>query len=303
MPFGAHLRRPSGLADTESASECLEMPCGLISQGRNPFPIRFAPHARNTQDSSAPARNGGGSISESAAPTSVPSSCCPRTLAPPSKWCSRRPGQWSHLILTLVPAIVNPFRRSHISPSGRHDGYLGGCRNQRSSFRELMEPPRLSPMNEPARRLRFSIRLLFTQHPIRRFSQMPGYRPDRLGVTPTPRHAVIQPTDVARCRTPARQTDRVRRFDEGALEVAVDVGTRGTESGLPAARRGHPGSLARPGRKRRRHPMTSGLPVVSGREAIRVAEPPGFSVAQPGAARTRPGRGLREMDGLLLHRL
>src|SRR4029434_849051 len=38
------------------------------------------------------------------------------------------------------------------SPSVRHDGYLGGCRNQRSSFRELMEPSRVSPVDETARR-------------------------------------------------------------------------------------------------------------------------------------------------------
>ena len=34
---------------------------------------------------------------------------------------------------------------------------------------------------------------------------------------------------------------------------------------MQAPRGGHPGSLPSPGRKRRRHPMTSGLPVVSGR--------------------------------------
>ena len=34
--------------------------------------------------------------------------------------------------------------------------------------------------------------------------------------------------------------------------------------------------------------MTAGLPVVSGREAIRVVEPPGFSVAQPGARAPGP---------------
>jgi hypothetical protein len=65
---------------------------------------------------------------------------------------------------------------------------------------------------------------------------MPGHRPDRLRVARAPGDAFMQPAHVARRRAPARQTDRVRRFDEGPLAVAVDVGTRGTEAGLPAAR-------------------------------------------------------------------
>jgi hypothetical protein len=36
------------------------------------------------------------------------------------------------------------------SPSERHDGYSGGCRNQNSSFRELMAKSRLSPVDETA---------------------------------------------------------------------------------------------------------------------------------------------------------
>jgi hypothetical protein len=36
------------------------------------------------------------------------------------------------------------------SPSGRHDGYSRGCRNQNSSFRELMAKSRLSPVDETA---------------------------------------------------------------------------------------------------------------------------------------------------------
>jgi hypothetical protein len=39
-----------------------------------------------------------------------------------------------------------PYLRRH----GRHDGDVGGCRNQRSSFRELMGYPRLSPVDETA---------------------------------------------------------------------------------------------------------------------------------------------------------
>jgi hypothetical protein len=38
----------------------------------------------------------------------------------------------------------------HLRRHGRHDGDFGGCRNQRSSFRELMGYPRLSPGDETA---------------------------------------------------------------------------------------------------------------------------------------------------------
>jgi HicA toxin of bacterial toxin-antitoxin, len=50
--------------------------------------------------------------------------------------------------------------------------------------------------------------------------------------------------------------------------------------GHAGPREGHPGSFPSPGRKRRHHPMTSGLPVVSGREAIRVFERLGYSVVR-----------------------
>ena len=51
---------------------------------------------------------------------------------------------WQHgpMIITFIPDIADPFRRNHIFASQRHDGHLGGCRNQRSSVRALMEPPR-----------------------------------------------------------------------------------------------------------------------------------------------------------------
>jgi hypothetical protein len=65
---------------------------------------------------------------------------------------------------------------------------------------------------------------------------MSGYRPDGLRVTLAPRDPFIEPADVTRPRAPTRQTDRIRRFDEGPLQVTVDVGARGTKSGLPPAR-------------------------------------------------------------------
>src|SRR5262245_65924664 len=92
------------------------------------------------------------------------------------------------------------------------------------------------PWTNTARSLRFAIGLPFAQHPVRRLSQMPGHRPDGFRVPLAPRDPLVEATDVAARRAPACQADRVRRFDERPLEVAVDVGARGTESGLPAGR-------------------------------------------------------------------
>ena len=63
---------------------------------------------------------------------------------------------------------------------------------------------------------------------------MPGYRPDGLRLALAPRDPFIQPADVTRPRAPTRQTDRIRRFDEGPLQVTVDVLMRRPVSGLPA---------------------------------------------------------------------
>ena len=93
-----------------------------------------------------------------------------------------------------------------------------------------MEPPRLSPVDETARRLRFAIALPFAQDPVRRFGQMPGHRPDGLRVTRAPAEPLVEATDMAGRRAPAREADRVRGFDECPLQVAIDIRTRWTES-------------------------------------------------------------------------
>jgi hypothetical protein len=41
----------------------------------------------------------------------------------------RATSQCRHVILALVPAIADPFRRNHILAVSRHDGHRGGCRN------------------------------------------------------------------------------------------------------------------------------------------------------------------------------
>src|SRR5262245_26447960 len=65
---------------------------------------------------------------------------------------------------------------------------------------------------------------------------MPGHRPDGLRVALPSGHAFIEPAHVAVRRAAPGEANRVRRFDEGPLEVTVDVWARRTESGLPAAR-------------------------------------------------------------------
>lgn len=100
------------------------------------------------------------------------------------------------------------------SPAARHDGYSRGCRNQNSSFRELMAKSRLSPVDETADALGLSIRLLFTEEPKRGFGEMPSYGADGLRVALAPGDALVEATDVAVRVAAAHQTDRVRGFDE-----------------------------------------------------------------------------------------
>src|SRR6266513_151248 len=132
---------------------------------------------------------------------------------------------------------INPFRRSHIFAvvSGMmvvsEDVAING-RASRSSWGHS----RLSPLDETAGALGFPIGLLFAEHPIRRFGEMPGHGSDRLRVALPPGNALIETTHVAVARAPAVETDCVRGFDERPLEVAVDIGSRRSETGLPSAR-------------------------------------------------------------------
>src|SRR5262245_62331667 len=52
---------------------------------------------------------------------------------------------------------------------------------------------------------------------------MPGHGPDGFRVTLAPCNPLVKATDVPARRAPAREADRVRRFDERPFEVAVDV--------------------------------------------------------------------------------
>ena len=132
---------------------------------------------------------------------------------------------------------INPFRRSHIF------AVVGGMMvvsedvaiNGRAS-RSSWGHARLSPVDETTDALGFPIGLLFAEHPIRRFGEMPGDGPDRLRVALPPGHALLEATHVAVGRAPAVQTDRGRGVDERPLEVAVDIRPRRSETSRPAAR-------------------------------------------------------------------
>jgi hypothetical protein len=86
-----------------------------------------------------------------------------------------------------------------------------------SSWSQRADPP----WTERPDAFRFSIGLPFAQDPIRRFGQMSGHCPNGLRVALAPGDAVIETAHVAACRAAPRETDRVRRFDERPLEVAV----------------------------------------------------------------------------------
>jgi hypothetical protein len=139
--------------------------------------------------------------------------------------------------MSLLCHFINPFRRSHISAVVRgmmvipEDVAING-RASKSSWGHS----RLSPVNETAAALRFAIRFLSAQHPIGRFGQVPRHCPDRLRMPFAPGDAVVEVADVAVGRPPAAETNDVRGFHERSLEIAIDVGPRRAEAGLPSAR-------------------------------------------------------------------
>src|SRR5512134_2063729 len=94
----------------------------------------------------------------------------------------------------------------------------------------------LIPRGRTGRQLGLTIGFLLAEDPIRRFGQMPGHRPDGLRVALAQGDALVESTDVAVRLASAHEADRVGGFDEGPLEVAVDVRTEPTEARLAAAR-------------------------------------------------------------------
>src|SRR5438552_4165898 len=93
----------------------------------------------------------------------------------------------------------------------------------------------LIPRGRNGRCLGFPIGLLFREDPIGCFGQMAGHGPDRLLVALAPGDAFVEARDVAAGRAAAIETDRVGGFDEGPLEVAVDVWAGRPEARLSTA--------------------------------------------------------------------
>jgi hypothetical protein len=137
----------------------------------------------------------------------------------------------------MCPAVASVrFVGAISSPSGRHDGYSRGCRNQDSSLRELMTKSRLSPVDEPADAWgsRYASCLLRSQKVASARDAAPRRRWPRMALASG--DALVEATDMAVRVAAAHQTDRFRGFDEGPLEVAVDVGAEAPVAQLVPAR-------------------------------------------------------------------
>src|SRR4030095_11478656 len=93
----------------------------------------------------------------------------------------------------------------------------------------------LIPRRRDGRCVRLAIGLLFREDTVRRLGEMAGHGADGLLVPLAPADALVEATDVTTRRAAAIETDGVGGFDEGPLEVAIDVWTGWPEAGLPAA--------------------------------------------------------------------
>src|SRR4029453_477792 len=92
----------------------------------------------------------------------------------------------------------------------------------------------LIPCRRNGGRLGLAIRFLFAEEPIRGFREMARHGADGLRMALALGDALVEATDVAVRIAATHQTDRVRGFDEGPLEVAVDVGAEPPVARLPA---------------------------------------------------------------------
>ena len=124
----------------------------------------------------------------------------------------------------LAPVASSRFVGAISSPSERHDGYSGGCRNQKSELPGAHGEVALIPVRRNGGRPGLSIRFLFAEEPIRDFREMPRHDTDSRRMTLASGDALIEATDVAVRVAAAHQTDRVGGFDERPLQVVVDVG-------------------------------------------------------------------------------
>jgi hypothetical protein len=118
--------------------------------------------------------------------------CYLRRPTPLSVWQSRELLSLSHRV-----RIVSPFRRSHIFAVMSGMMVVSGdvAINGRASGNS--GESRAYPPWTTRSRSRVPVGFLFAQDPKRRFGQVPGQRPDGLGVALAAGDAVAQATDVA----------------------------------------------------------------------------------------------------------
>src|SRR5215475_9073723 len=93
----------------------------------------------------------------------------------------------------------------------------------------------LIPRGRNGRWVRFAVGLLFSEDPVRGFGQMSSKSADGFLVALGPGEAFVEASDVTTRRAAAIEADGVGGFDEGPLEVAIDVGAGRPEASLAAA--------------------------------------------------------------------
>src|SRR5438132_8839946 len=132
--------------------------------------------------------------------------------------------------------VIIPFRRSHIfAVRGGMMVVSGDVAIKGRASGSSHGLSALTPRGRNGGGLWFAIGFLFREDPIRRFGEMAGQGPDGLLVAFARGDALVEASDVAVRGAAAIEADRVGGFDEGPLEIAVDVGAGRTEARLPTA--------------------------------------------------------------------
>jgi hypothetical protein len=99
--------------------------------------------------------------------------------------------------LTTPRSIHGRFVGFISSPSSRHDNVPKRCRNQSSSFKELMRFPRLPLRGRNRALFWFVVFLLPLQHPVCRFRKVSSDCADGRLMTPVVSNVLVQSSDVA----------------------------------------------------------------------------------------------------------
>src|SRR3989442_5175868 len=134
----------------------------------------------------------------------------------------------------LSVRVIIPFRRSHIfAVRGGMMVVSGDVAIKGRASGSSHGLSALIPRGRDGGGLWFAIGFLFREDPIRRFGEMAGQGPDGLLVAFARGDALVEASDVAVRGAAAIEADRVGGFDEGPLEIAVDVGAGRAETRLP----------------------------------------------------------------------